>query len=83
MDSLNELVFDLLSRAEKSRQKELAIALKKMGPIDDHQKEVVNELTSKLVSQLFQPVVENIRRAAEDEPKMVEAASKLLISDHN
>ncbi|MCL1978209.1 MAG: hypothetical protein FWG55_08960 [Candidatus Bathyarchaeota archaeon] len=84
MEDVNELVFDLLSQVEKSRQKELAEALKKMGAIDENQKKVVSDLTSKLVGKLFQPVVENIRIAAlNNEGKILEAASKLLITNHN
>lgn len=84
MEDVNELVFDLLSRVEKSRQKELEIAFKKMGSLDEHQKRVVSELTSKLVGKLFQPVVENIRVAAlNNEVTVVEAASKLLEPNHN
>lgn len=84
MEDVNELVFDLLSQVEKSRQKELAEALKRMGAIDENQKKVVSDLTSKLVGKLFQPVVENIRIAAlNNEGKILEAASKLLITNHN
>jgi len=84
LEDVNELVFDLLSQVEKSRQKELAEALKKMGAIDENQKKVVSDLTSKLVGKLFQPVVENIRIAAlNNEGKILEAASKLLITNHN
>jgi glutamyl-tRNA reductase len=79
MDEANEIVFDLLWRVEQRRQKELEIALRKMGPLDEHQKEIVSDLTSKIVGELFEPVVENIRRvAAKNEPRMLEAASKLL-----
>jgi len=80
LEDVNEIVFDLLSRAEENRQKELAVALKRMGAIDETQKKVVSELTSRLVGKLFQPVVENIRRAAiNNEVKTLEIASKLLI----
>jgi glutamyl-tRNA reductase len=79
MDEANELVFDLLSRVEQSRQKELAIALRKMGALDEHQKEIVSNLTSKIVGEIFEPVVENIRRvASKNEPRVIEAATKLL-----
>jgi glutamyl-tRNA reductase len=81
MDQVNELVFDLLSRVEKSRQKELAEALRKMGNLDEQQKKVVGELTRRLTGELFLPLVKNIRRAALDnEPKIVEVASKLLVT---
>ncbi|MDR2720539.1 MAG: hypothetical protein LBC03_07045 [Nitrososphaerota archaeon] len=81
MEDVNELVFDLLSQAEKRRQKELAEALRRMGVIDENQKKVVSDLTSKLVGKLFQPVVENIRIAAlNNEEKTLEVASKLLVS---
>ena len=81
MDDVNELVFDLLSQAEERRQKELAEALRRMGVIDESQKKVVSDLTSKLVGKLFQSVVENIRFAAlNNEEKTLEIASKLLVS---
>jgi glutamyl-tRNA reductase len=80
LEDVTELVFDLLSRAEENRQKELAEALKRMGAIDESQKKIVSELTSKLVGKLFQPVVENIRLAAiNNETKTIEIASKLLV----
>ncbi|MCL2134439.1 MAG: hypothetical protein FWH37_02630 [Candidatus Bathyarchaeota archaeon] len=80
MEDVNEIVFDLLSRVEKNRQTELAIALKRMGAINESQKKIVSDLTSKLVGKLFQPVVENIRIAAiNNEEKTLEVASKLLI----
>jgi glutamyl-tRNA reductase len=80
MEDVNEIVFDLLSRAEKNRQKELAEALKRMGAIDENQKKIVSELTSKLVGKLFQTVVENIRLAAiNNEARTLEIASKLLV----
>ena len=84
MEDVNELVFDLLERVEKSRQKELAEALRRIGTIDERQKAVVSELTSKLVGKLFQPVIENIQNAAlNNETRTLEAASKLLITNHN
>ena len=80
MEDVNELVFDLLSRVEQNRQKELAEALRRIGVIDENQKKVVSDLTSKLVGKLFQPVIENIRLAAlNNEEKTLEVASKLLI----
>jgi len=80
LEDVNELVFDLLSRVEQNRQKELAEALRRIGVIDENQKKVVSDLTSKLVGKLFQPVIENIRLAAlNNEEKTLEVASKLLI----
>jgi glutamyl-tRNA reductase len=84
LEDVNEIVFDLLARVEKSRQKELAEALRRMGTIDEDQKKVVSDLTSKLVGKLFQPVVENIRIAAmNNEARTLEAASKLLVVSQN
>jgi len=80
VEDVNEIVFDLLSRVEKNRQKELAEALKRIGAMDENQQKIVSDLTSKLVSKLFQPVIENIRNAAlNNEEKTIELASKLLI----
>ncbi|MDR2699520.1 MAG: hypothetical protein LBC12_01665 [Nitrososphaerota archaeon] len=84
MEDINEVVFDLLSRVEKNRQKELAEALKKIGALDENQKEIVSDLTSKLVGKLFQPVIENIQLAASNnEEKTLEAATKLFMPNNN
>jgi glutamyl-tRNA reductase len=84
LEDINEVVFDLLSRVEKNRQKELAEALKKIGALDENQKEIVSDLTSKLVGKLFQPVIENIQLAASNnEEKTLEAATKLFMPNNN
>jgi glutamyl-tRNA reductase len=84
LEDVNNLVFDLLSRVEKNRQKELAEALKKIGTLSEGQKKIVSDLTSKLVGKLFQPVIENIQYAAlNNEEKTLEAAIKLFMLDNN
>ncbi len=84
LDDVNEFVYDLLSRVEKSRQKELAEALKRIGTIDEKQKKIVSDLTSKLVGKLFQPVIENIHFAMlNNEEKTLEAATKLFSTNNN
>jgi glutamyl-tRNA reductase len=84
LEDVNNLVFDLLSRVEKNRQKELVEALKKMGTLSEDQKKIVSDLTSKLVGKIFQPVIENIQYAAlNNEEKTLEAAIKLFMIDNN
>lgn len=78
-DSVREIVSDLLSQIEKSRQSELAKALNMMGELDERQKKIINNLTSILLKQTFLPVVENIRRAAtNNETEIVEVAARLF-----
>ncbi|HLN89228.1 MAG TPA: glutamyl-tRNA reductase [Candidatus Binatia bacterium] len=78
-DSVREIVSDLLSQIEKSRQSELAKALKMIGELDERQKKIISNLTSILLKQTFLPVVENIRRAAtNDEIEIVEVAARLF-----
>lgn len=84
MEDVNNLVFDLLSRVEKNRQKELDEALKKIGTLSEDQKKIVSDLTSKLVGKLFQPVIENIQYAASNnEEQTLEAAAKLFMLNNN
>ena len=84
MEDVTNLIFDLLSRVEKNRQKELAEALKKIGDLNENQKKIVNDLTSKLVSKLFQPVIENIQYAvSNNEEKTLEIATKLFMLSNN
>jgi glutamyl-tRNA reductase len=84
LDDVNEFVYDLLSRVEKSRQKELAEALKCIGTIDENQKKIVSDLTSKIVGKLFQPVIENIQFAVlNNEERTLELATKLFIPNNN
>ena len=78
-DSIREIVSDLLSHVEKSRKRELAKALSMMSDLNDHQRKIVNDLTSILLKQTFLPVVENFRKAAENNDMgLVEAATKLF-----
>jgi len=84
LEDVTNLIFDLLSRVEKNRQKELAEALKKIGDLNENQKKIVNDLTSKLVSKLFQPVIENIQYAvSNNEEKTLEIATKLFMLSNN
>ncbi len=78
-DSVREIVSDLLSQIEKSRQRELTKALNMMGELDDRQRKIVNDLTSILLKQMFLPVVQNVRRAAANrETELIEVATKLF-----
>jgi glutamyl-tRNA reductase len=84
LEDINEFIYDLLSRAEQSRQQELAKALKRIGTLDEKQKKIVNDLTSKLVGKLFQPIIENIQLAiTNNQQKTIEIATKLFIPNTN
>ena len=77
-DSIREIVSDLLSQLEVSRQKELAKALAMME-LDERQKKIVNNLTSILLKQMVLPVVENLRRAAaNNETELIKVGAKLF-----
>jgi glutamyl-tRNA reductase len=77
--SVREIISNLLSQTEEIRQRELAKALNMMNELDGRQRKVVNDLTSILLKATFLPVVENFRRAAEDnETKLIEVATELL-----
>ena len=78
-DSIREIVSALLSRIEKSRQRELAKALSMMEGLDERQRKVVSDLTSIMLKQMFLPVVENFRRAAaNNETELIETGAKLF-----
>jgi len=84
LEDVNTLVFDLLSKVEKNRQKELAEALKKIGALSEGQKKIVSDLTSKLVGKIFQPVIRNIQYAASNnEEKTLEVVTKLFMLNNN
>jgi glutamyl-tRNA reductase len=77
--SVRLIISEILSEAEKVRQKELSTALAMMGALDDRQKHVLNDLTSILLKQTFIPVVENLRLAAKNGDKQaIEVAAKLF-----
>lgn len=77
--SVRLIISHLLSQPEQIRKKELKTALSKMGPLDERQKIVLNDLTSILLKQTFIPIVENLRVAAKNGDKQaIEAALKLF-----
>ncbi len=77
--SVRLIISGILSQAEQVRQKELATAISMMGNLDEHQKHVLNDLTSILLKQTFIPVVENLRVAAKNGDKQaIEVAAKLF-----
>lgn len=77
--SVSELVSDLLSHVETSRQRELAKAFSMMGKVNERQRKIISNLTSILLKQTFMPLVNNFRRAAaNDEKEFIEVASKLF-----
>jgi glutamyl-tRNA reductase len=78
-DSVREIVSELLSQIEETRQRELDKALNRMGELDDRQRKIVSDLTGIMLKQTFLPVVENFRRAAENNmTEFVEVAAMLL-----
>ncbi len=77
--SVRLIISEVLSETEQIRKRELLTALNKMGNLDDHQKQVLNDLTSILLKQTFIPIVENLRLAAKTEDKQtIEVAAKLF-----
>ena len=77
--SVREIVSELLSQVEQTRRRELKKALTVMGELDERQRKIVNNLTSSVLKQTFLPLVENFRRAAENNKKdFIEAATKLF-----
>jgi glutamyl-tRNA reductase len=77
--SVRIIVSSLLSRAEASRQKELATALNMLGNVDERQKRILEDMTSILLKQTFIPIVENLRLAAKNgETKVIDVAVKLF-----
>jgi glutamyl-tRNA reductase len=77
--SVRDIVSLLFSRAEDIRQRELAKALKMLGPVDEKEKKVIEDLTFILLKQTYVPIVENLRSAAKkDDKKLIEIAIKLF-----
>jgi glutamyl-tRNA reductase len=77
--SVRDIVSLLFSRAEDVRQKELAKALKMLGPVDAKEKKIIEDLTFILLKQTYVPIVENLRSAAKkDDKKLIEVAIKLF-----
>ncbi|MGB9841683.1 MAG: glutamyl-tRNA reductase [Candidatus Bathyarchaeales archaeon] len=77
--SVNDIVSLLFSRAEEIRQKELAEALKLLGPIGAKEKKILEDLTFILLKRTYVPIVENLRLAArQDDKKLIEFAIKLF-----
>jgi glutamyl-tRNA reductase len=77
--SVRDIVSLLFSRAEDVRQKELAKALKMLGPVDAKEKKIIEDLTFILLKQTYVPIVENLRSAAKkDDKKLIEIAIKLF-----
>ena len=78
-DSVREIVSNLLSQVEQNRRKELNKALDMMGTIDDRKKRIISDLTSSVLKQAFLPVIESLRKAAENnDVKLIEAATSIF-----
>ena len=77
--SVRIIISALLSQAEHVRKKELSTALNMMGPVDEREKKILEDLTSILLKQTFVPIIENLRAAAKNgDMKTVELAVKLF-----
>ncbi|MEM3377915.1 MAG: glutamyl-tRNA reductase [Candidatus Bathyarchaeia archaeon] len=77
--SVNDIVSLLFARAEEIRQKELAEALKMLGPLNAREKKIIDDLTFILLKRTYVPIVENLRSAAlNDDKKLIEFAIKLF-----
>lgn len=77
--SVRLIISEILSQAEETRQRELVTALNMLGDLDEHQKRVINDLTSILLKQTFIPIVENLRAAAKNGDKQtIDTAIKLF-----
>jgi glutamyl-tRNA reductase len=78
-DSVREIVSELLTQVEQNRRKELNQALDLMGTIDDRKKRIINDLTNCVLKQAFLPIIENLRKAAENnDVKLIEAATAVF-----
>jgi glutamyl-tRNA reductase len=54
----NEVLRELRKRAEDIREKELTRALRRMGPLSEHEKEILDLLTTRIVNKLlYEPTV--------------------------
>ena len=77
--SVRLIISALLSQAEQVRQKELTTALNMIGPVDEREKKILDDLTSILLKQTFVPIIENLRTAAKNgDMKTIELAVKLF-----
>jgi glutamyl-tRNA reductase len=77
--SVRLIISEILSETEEIRKRELLTALNKMGHLDEHQKQVLNDLTSILLKQTFIPIIENLRLAAKnDDTEAIKMAVKLF-----
>jgi glutamyl-tRNA reductase len=82
-NSVREIISELLSQIEETRQKELCKAFNQMGELDERRRKIISDLTSIVLKQTFLPVIDNFRRAAgNDETELVKVASKLLDIKH-
>ena len=78
-EAVSNIISDLLSQTEETRQRELKKALNMLGDLDEREKKIVDNLTSILLKQTFLPLVENLRQAAANgDSELIEAALKLI-----
>jgi glutamyl-tRNA reductase len=78
-ESVRQIISELLSQTEETRKRELIKALRMMNNLDEHDKKIVDDLTSILLKQTFLPLIENLRQAAaKDDSEFLENAMKLI-----
>jgi glutamyl-tRNA reductase len=78
-NSVSEVISELLTQVEQSRQRELDKALNMMGSVDEHKRKIIKDLTNSVLKQTFLPVIENLRKAAQNNDKaLLEVATKLF-----
>ena len=83
-NSVSEVISELLSQVEQSRQRELNKALDMMDSVDERKRRIINALTSSLLKQTFLPVIENFRKAAENNDRaLLEVATRLFATNQS
>jgi glutamyl-tRNA reductase len=83
-NSVSEVISELLSQVEQSRQRELSKALGMMDSVDERKRRIINALTSSLLKQTFLPVIENFRKAAENNDRaLLEVATRLFATNQS
>lgn len=61
------LIAALQQRAEQVRQQQLEWALPKLGDLNDHQRRVIEQMTSRLVKQLIHQPIAELRQMVDEE----------------
>lgn len=84
VQSISNIVSYLFSKAEEKRKRELRKALDIMGNIGEENKRVIEDLTFKIIQETLVPIVENLRKEAENNnEQMIKNAIKLFSLESN